>query len=247
MDGICYRHGLPLEGTGRVCPECAKGNAGNYMDPSEYPFLPPRKDQLLPLCGRLDAPLPDLFPPGNIHPTAIISYNCRYRRPELFKVGAFSVVDDWGYFSTQVEVGRGCHIGAGVNISGGPKRKVIIKDHSSVTYHSDIVCGSPDYSRQIVTIEGYGEEQLGGNVTFEMFTGAATRTIIFWDNVIPEGTVILAGAIVRPSFPFEPWSVYGIDPIRPHTIKRIMARDRDAVLRQAERAEKWMKDRGSAK
>src|SRR3990167_8185693 len=247
MEGYCRIHGRQHEFDSRgqvyFCPECYP-DAGNGLSPAEYPFLPPRGSWVYP--GAPPAPLPaegsipGFFPAGNIHHTAIVSTNCRYRRPELFRVGACSVVDDWGYFSTQVTVGRGCHIGACVNISGGPKRKVVISDHSSVTYHSDIVCVSPDYVRQIVTIEGYGDPQEGGDVIFEPFAGAACRTIIFWSNVIPEGTVILAGAIVRPHFPFEKWSVYGIDPMRPHTIRKVCPRDRDAVLRQAEKAEKFI-------
>lgn len=252
MRGYCHTHNRPFD---FVCPECpplervAKAAENqwsrNQVSPDEYPHLSPlpedsRGKECLQATERR---LPGFFPDGNIHHSAIVSLNCRWRYPDLVKVGAHSVVDDFGYFSTQLEVGRGCHIGAGVNISGGPKHKVVIADHSSVTYHSDIVCGSPDYVRQIVTIEGYGEDQEGGDVVFERFTGAAAQTLIFWSNHIPEGTVILARGIVRPNFPFEPWTVYGMDPYKPWDLKKVMPRDRDAVLRQAEKAERWMEER----
>ena len=252
MEGYCHIHQRPhvFSERGQVysCPVCHPSNEPPaLLGPDEYPFLSPLPSASQhPIIAQPPGYLPGFFPDGNIHPTAIVSMDCRYRRPELFRVGAHSVVDDWGYFSTQVQIGRGCHIGAGVNISGGPTRKFTLGDFSAVTYHSDIVCASPDYVRQLVTISGWGDPQEGGDVTFEAFTGAATKTTIFWNNTIPEGTVILAGAIVRPNYPFEPWGVYGIDPMRPHSIRRIMPRDRDAVLRQAEKAEKWMLQRDKA-
>ena len=52
-------------------------------------------------------------------------------------------------------------------------------------------------------------------------------------NDIPEGTTIGALSFVPTAFAFEPWTVYAGIPIR-----RISARDRDAVLRQRDTFER---------
>jgi acetyltransferase-like isoleucine patch superfamily enzyme len=67
-------------------------------------------------------------------------------------------------------------------------------------------------------------------VTFGNYTAAGSNSVVMPDNEIPEGTVIGALSFVPPRFSFEPWSVYAGIPLR-----RVGARDRDAVLAQAAR------------
>ncbi len=76
------------------------------------------------------------------------------------------------------------------------------------------------------------ESLITGDVTIGNYTGVGANSVIMPDNAIPEGTTIGALSFVPPRFAFEPWAVYAGAPIR-----RVRARDRDAVMRQVRRLE----------
>lgn len=157
--------------------------------------------------------------------SAIVSPNCRIRYPEAFHVGDNSIVDDFGYFSTRVEIGVGCHVASGVTIAGGKDRLFKLGDYSGVASGVRIYCTSNDYVNELVTIGG--SSALEGDVIFENYTGVGANTVVLPNNVIPEGTVIGALSFVPANFKFEPWSVYFGNPLR-----YIMPRNRDTVLEQ---------------
>lgn len=160
-------------------------------------------------------------------PSAIVSPNCRIRYPDLFRVGDNSIVDDFGYFSTKVEIGVGCHVGPSVTVAGGSDRLFKLGDYSGIASGTRIYCSSNDYVNELVTI-GL-ESGLAGDVIFENYTGIGANSIVLPNNVIPEGTVVGALSFVPANFKFEPWSVYFGNPLR-----YIMPRNRDAVLKQVE-------------
>jgi acetyltransferase-like isoleucine patch superfamily enzyme len=166
--------------------------------------------------------------------TPIISPNVRIRCPEQFVVGVGSIVDDFCYFSTQIEIGRGCHVASGCSIAGGRERRFTLGDFSSLSSGVKVWCASNDFVRDLVCIvpEGIelGDEPITGDVTFGRYTGAGANSVIMPDNQIPEGTVIGALSFVPPRFRFDPWTVYAGAPLR-----RIGPRNRDRVLTQAAR------------
>ncbi|MFQ5918379.1 MAG: acyltransferase, partial [Candidatus Binatia bacterium] len=143
-----------------------------------------------------------------------------------------SIVDDFCYFSTQVEVGRYSHIASGCSVAGGIRRRFILGDYSSLSSGVKVWCTSDDFARDLVTIlpEGLGKikrNAITGDVIFERLTGVGANSVIMPDNVIPEGSVIGALSFVPARFDFSPWTVYGGVPIRP-----LRPRDQDSVLRQ---------------
>ena len=164
----------------------------------------------------------------------IISVNIRVRYPEHFHVGAHSIVDDFCYFATRVEVGIGSHVANGCSIGGGERHLFRLGDFSSLSAGVRVWCSSNDFVHDIVTIVPVGldlEEStpIEGDVILGDCTGVGANSVIMPDNHIPEGTTIGALSFVPPRFAFEPWTVYAGAPVR-----RVRARDRDRVLRQAE-------------
>jgi acetyltransferase-like isoleucine patch superfamily enzyme len=111
-------------------------------------------------------------------------------------------------------------------------------DYSSVSAGVKVWCASDDYVRDLVTIIPAGfsavkENLITGDVTIGHYTAIGANAVIMPSNEIPEGTTIGALSFVPTAFTFEPWMVYAGIPIR-----RIAARDRDAVLRQRDRFER---------
>ncbi len=170
----------------------------------------------------------------------IISPRCRIRHPRLFHVGRGSIIDDFCYFSTRVEVGVCSHIAAGCTVAGGKKFRFRLGDFSSLSSGVRIWCASNNFSADLVMItppglELDGLEPLEGDVIFADYTGAGANAVIMPDNHIPEGTVIGALSFVPPRARLKPWTVYAGVPVRP--VKR---RHRARVLRQAAQVRAWL-------
>jgi acetyltransferase-like isoleucine patch superfamily enzyme len=167
----------------------------------------------------------------------IVSTNIRLRYPELFTIGEGSIIDDFCYISTQVEIGRFCHIAASCTIAGGPTHKFVLGDYSGVASGVRIYCTSDQYSSDIISVIPsefeIEKESIEGDVIFDRLTGVGANTLIMPNNYIPEGTAIGALSFVPPRFNFKPWIIYGGNPLRP-----LAPRDRATVLRQYDTAER---------
>lgn len=166
----------------------------------------------------------------------IISANIRVRVPDHFVVGEGSIVDDYCYFSTQVEIGRYSHVAAGCHVAGGAARTFRFGDFSSLSAGVKVWCTSDDYVNDVVMLMPPGidvkNHLITGDVTLGRCTAVGSNAVIMPDNDIPEGVAIGALAFVPARFAFDPWTVYAGTPIR-----KIRARNRDNVLSQVERIE----------
>jgi len=163
----------------------------------------------------------------------IISKNIRIRYLEHFSVGEGSIVDDFSYFSTKVKIGKGSHIAAGVNVSGGKDGKFVLGDYSGIGSGTRIICSTNDFIKSLLTIFPAGHEDehvIKGDVIFENFTGTGVNAVVMPDNRIPEGTVIGALSFVPSKFKFKKWAVYAGVPI-----KFIKYRDKESILKQYNR------------
>ena len=171
----------------------------------------------------------------------IISRNIRLRHPELFVVNDDSVVDDFCYFSTKVKIGRCSHIASGCSIAGGREYQFTLGDYSSLSSGVKVWCVSDDFVNDIVTIlpNGIGPVKtnlIAGDVSLDNYTAVGSNSIIMPGNQIPAGTVIGALSFVPPGFSFQAWSVYVGTPIR-----LLCARNRDNVLKQVARLDRFLK------
>jgi galactoside O-acetyltransferase/dTDP-4-amino-4,6-dideoxygalactose transaminase len=169
----------------------------------------------------------------------IVSPNIRIRVPDQFIVGEGSIVDDYCYFSTRVEVGRYSHIAAGCHVAGGSERTFRFGDFGSLSAGVKVWCTSDDFVNDVVMIMPPGldvkENLISGDVTLERCTAVGSNSVIMPKNHIPEGVAIGALSFVPVGFEFEPWMVYAGTPIR-----KIRPRNRDSVLRQVEKIERHL-------
>ena len=164
----------------------------------------------------------------------IVSPHVRIRHPEHFEIGAYSIVDDFSYFSTRVRIGTCSHIASGCSVAGGPDRQFTLGDFSSLSSGVKIWCTSDDFVNDVVTIvpPGVGpikDHLIEGDVSFGNCTAVGANSVVMPGNHVPEGTVIGALSFVPAGFVFEPWAVYAGIPIR-----RLSARNRAIVSAQAE-------------
>ncbi len=167
---------------------------------------------------------------------AIVSKNCRIRYPDKFKIGEGSIVDDFCYFSTQVEIGRFSHIASGCSIAGGKDKKFTLGDYCSVSSGVKVWCTSNDFVNDAIVLkpEGVkiGDSPIEGNVTLGDMCGIGANSVIMPGNNLPEGVSIGALSFVPPNFRFKPWGVYAGIPIR-----LIKARNKERVMEQIKKLE----------
>lgn len=168
----------------------------------------------------------------------IISSNIRVRYPDKMTVGEYSVVDDFSYFSTGVQVGKFSHIASNCTIAGGPTYLFTLGDYSSVSAGCRIWCASDDFVNDLVAILPSSVVDLktyniGGNVEMGNYTALGANSVIMPNNKIPEGVSIGALSFVPTNFKFKTWTVYAGSPIR-----EVGSRNKKSVLSQLEKIEK---------
>lgn len=165
----------------------------------------------------------------------IISKNIRVRYPEQFSVGENSIVDDFCYFSTRVQIGEFSHIASGCCVAGGVARLFKLGNYGSLSSGAKIWCTSDDFVNDVTGpfpswLEEAGpikEHLISGDVIMEDCTVVGANSVVMPRNHIPEGTAIGALSFVPTDFDFKPWSVYAGAPIR-----LIKPRNKDSVMRQ---------------
>lgn len=172
---------------------------------------------------------------ATIADTAIISKTLRIRRPEHFKVGEYSIVDDFCYFSTKVQIGDCSHIASGCSVAGGGDHLFTLGSYCSLSSGVKIWCASDDFVNGVIAIfpawaGPIKDTDVVGDVTMDDFTGVGANSVVMPQNHMPEGVAIGALSFVPTGFQFEPWSVYAGSPI-----KFITRRNKENVLRQVER------------
>jgi acetyltransferase-like isoleucine patch superfamily enzyme len=177
---------------------------------------------------------------------AIISTQCRIRHPEYMVAGEYSIVDDFCYFSTKVQIGRCTHIASGCSIAGGLDWQFTIGDFCSLSSGVKIWCTSDDFANDVVAIIPPGISQVKdhlicGNVEFGNYTAVGSNSVVMPRNVIPEGTVVGALSFVPPAFEFESWSVYAGVPIR-----YLRPRNQESVMKQVASLEEQLRHKAES-
>jgi len=169
---------------------------------------------------------------------AIVSANCRIRHREHFVIGEDSIVDDYCYFSTKVQIGQCTHIASGCSVGGGADMQFQIGNFCSMSSGVKVWCTSDDFVNDLVTIvppdvEQVKENLIRGDVFIEDYTAIGSNSVIMPRNRIPIGTVIGALSFVPTAFEFQPWAVYAGIPAR-----FIRPRNRESVIQQARKLER---------
>ena len=171
----------------------------------------------------------------------IVSKNCRIRNPENFKVGKYSIVDDFSYFSTKIKIGKCSHIASGCSIAGGSKFQFSLEDYCSVSSGVKIWCSSNDFVNDLVIIKPentkLADKPIQGDVIIGNYCAVGANTVIMPNNKIPEGVSIGALSFVPQNFKWKPWTVYAGVPIKP-----IKARNKKRILEQIKEMERQLKN-----
>lgn len=174
----------------------------------------------------------------NVDPSAIISKNSRFRLDD-YVVGKHSVIDDYCYFSTKVEIGDFFHVAPSVTIAGGPSVSFRAGSFGSLSSGVRVFCASDDFINDIGNVlpiwcEGVKDHIIKGDVFLEDAVTIGSNSVVMPNNYFPEGVCIGALSFVPYGFKFEPWSVYAGWP----KLRLIKKRNKDNVLRQIEEVKK---------
>lgn len=161
------------------------------------------------------------------HPHSIVSTHTRIRYPDQFVIGEDSIVDDFSYFSTRINVGKHSHLAARLTIGGGPDHKFVLGDYSGICSGTCIYVSSNDFATSLITYDSPSKTH--GDVIFGNYTGIGCNSMVMPDNNIPEGVAIGALSFVPSKFQFRPWMVYAGNPLRligPRQQRAVMAQVR---------------------
>lgn len=168
----------------------------------------------------------------------LISANTRIRYPQSVKTGVYSIIDDFCYISTVLEIGDYFHIASNCCIIGGQKSSFKGGNFGCISYGVKALCGSDDLVNDISTVlpphlVDIKNHVIYGNITLDNFVTVGTNTVIMPNVNIPEGVAIGAMSFVPTGFQFEPWTVYaGIK------LKKIKVRNKDNIMKQYEEIQK---------
>ena len=163
----------------------------------------------------------------------IISKNSRIRYG--CKVGDYSIIDDYCYISTQVNIGRFFHIANNVSIIGGKDSWFIAGDFGSLSAGVRILCGNDNFGEDFSTVLQKQYEIIKTNVDKGVIklgdcVTIGANTVVMPHNQIPEGVCIGAMSFVPSEFEFKSWSIYAGCP----KLRFIKKRNQEKVFKQME-------------
>jgi carbonic anhydrase/acetyltransferase-like protein (isoleucine patch superfamily) len=128
---------------------------------------------------------------------AIVSPNVRIRVEEHFVIGEHSIVDDYCYFSTRVQIGDWTHIATCCSVAGGRDRTFTIGDFSSLSAGVRVWCTSNDFVNDATMIGA--AEGISGDVTFADHCGVGANSVVMPRNQVPEVSPSALSASFHPS------------------------------------------------
>lgn len=146
----------------------------------------------------------------------IIGKTVRIRKPEECIIGDGTIIDDFTYISSIVEIGKNCHIASNVSISGGAG-KLIIGDYSTISNHCSIHCASSDYIGVSMDLPSAAKElRFGGvvkDVTIGRFVTIGAHSCILPGTMLPDAFACSAYCLVTEQ-QYEANSLYAGIPAR---------------------------------
>lgn len=171
----------------------------------------------------------------------IISKNCRYRlgfpnETLDFIIGNDSIIDDYSYFSTRVEIGMFSHIASNVTIAGGRDVKFTCGSFGGLASGVRVFCASDNFIHDIGNVlpenmSHIKNSVISGDIILEDYVTVGANSVIMPKTHIPIGTMIGAMSFVSGVMELKPWSVYVTKNGR---LRKIADRNKDNVLRQSE-------------
>lgn len=146
----------------------------------------------------------------------IIGKTVRIRNPKETVIMDNTIIDDFTYISSSVEIGKYCHIASNVSISGG-LGKLIVGDYSTISNHSSVHCASSDYTKMSLDLPSVPKSlQFGGEVK-DVFIGKyvtiGAHSCILPGVVIPDGFACGAFSLINEQI-YDEFSLYAGIPVK---------------------------------
>lgn len=141
---------------------------------------------------------------------AIIGKTVRIRHPEKVVIGDGSIIDDFCYISSALEIGKNTHVASHVNISGG-EGIVSIGDYVGIASGCSLISQSSDYLSASFELPSIPKcKRFGGygsyiHISDHVLLGS--QTIVLPDVTLPEGLASSAKTILR-NKKYEEWHLY---------------------------------------
>ncbi len=141
----------------------------------------------------------------------IIGKTVRIRQPEKVSIGDNSIIDDFTYISSAMEIGNNCHIASNVTISGGTG-KLTMGNYSTISNGSSIHCASSDYKSCSLDLPSVPEhEQFGGvveDITVGNYVVIGAHSCVLAGSNIPNGAAFGAYTLVKKDSSLQPFHLY---------------------------------------
>ena len=142
---------------------------------------------------------------------AIVGRTVRIRRPDLVRIGKYTIVDDFTYISGAFEIGCYGHVAPNVNLIGA-RGAIRAGDFVGIAAGCCIYASSSDYLNASLDLPGVPkEDQVGGiteDVRFADHVILGSHTVVLPGVVLPEGVATAAHTVLRKR-DYEPWTLYG--------------------------------------
>ncbi len=130
----------------------------------------------------------------------IIGKTVRIRNPEKASIGSSTIIDDFTYISSEIEIGNNSHIASNVVISGG-SGKFTLGNFSTLSSHVSVHCGSSEYSSLSLDLPSVPEEmRFGGemqDIKIGDFVTVGSHSVILPGVDIPEGCAFGAFTLIK--------------------------------------------------
>ena len=148
-----------------------------------------------------------------------ISNTVSIRRPHLVSIGTHVAIDEFFVGTTALELGDYIHISTHVSVIGGEKGLLKMGHFTNIATKGTIICASDSFLGDgLITAphipDEYRDTIIAKPIIFENFVNIGANVTIFPGVTLPEGVVIGACSLVRPSDTLEPWTVYAGNPLR---------------------------------
>ena len=147
---------------------------------------------------------------------SIIGKMVRIRRPEEVTIGDHTIIDDFTYISSALEIGAYSHIASNVVISGG-SAKIVIGNFTGISTGVSIHAQSSEYISASFELPSIPKSsQIGGickDIVINDHVLIGTKSTIMPGVYLPEGFASSAYSFI-PVGDYEPWTLYGGNPIK---------------------------------
>ena len=141
---------------------------------------------------------------------AIVGKCVRVRRPELVRIGEYTIIDDFTYISGGFEIGRYGHVAPNVSLIGA-RGTIRAGDFVGIAAGSCIYASSSDYLNASLDLPSVPAEfQFGGSTEDVLFSDhvlLGSHTVVLPGVVLPEGMATAAHTVLRKR-DYEPWTLY---------------------------------------